>query len=528
MTVPRVITEDLGGSPLSRTARRGELPQWYGERPRNAAGWRERAEAIAREFGAARWYDDLGGAFAASGAAAHRLRRVADAGGVVVTTGQQPGLFGGPLMTFAKALTALALADALERQTGIPTAPVFWAATDDADFEEGAWTRVAVPGGVELLRLEHRPPPGTPMSRAPLGDVSQLLGVLVEACGPVVDARVLDDTRAAYANGATIGGAYVRLLRRLMEPLGIAVLDSCHESVRHAAGGLMRRALERAATTAGALALREGAIREAGFTPQVEEVAGLSLVFTMAEGSKRRLTIDEAPGALGTPPEELIPNVLLRPVVERAILPTVAYVGGPGEIAYFAQVSAVAEALGASQPLVIPRWSVTILEPRVQRVLDRLGATPEDVRDAHALETRLARAGMPPRLAEALRRLREDVERDTADLEVLDSDVLVPPASVQGVRGAMLHKLERLERRYRAAVKRRELQAMRDVATARGSLYPDGVRQERALGYVPFLARYGAPLLREMCAHAAGHAAVVLGATPAASLMTVGAMPSPA
>ena len=524
MTVVRVVTEDLGGSPLARAARRGELARWYGDRPRNPAAWRERAEVVAREFGAARWYDAMAGAFAATGAAAARLRRVADAGGVVVTTGQQPGLFGGPLMTFAKALSALALADALERQTGIPTAPVFWAATDDADFDEGSWTKVAVPGGVEELRLEHRPSPGTPMSRAPLGDVAPLLRSLVDACGSVVDVRVLDETRAAYRSDATIGSAYVRLLRRLMEPLGIAVLDACHESVRHAAGGVMRRALERAAACANALSAREAAIREAGYAPQVEEVSGLSLVFTIEEGSKRRLTIAEAPESIGSHPEDLIPNVLLRPVVERAILPTVAYVGGPGEMAYFAQVSAVADAIGASQPLVVPRWSVTIIEPRIDRVLARLDATAEDVREPHGLETRLAHAALPERVGEALRRLREDIERDTADLEVLDAGLLVPPASVQGARGAMLHRLERLERRYRAAVKRRELQAMRDVATARGSLFPDGVRQERALGYVPFLARYGTSLLDEMRAQAALHAAVLLGATPVASIAVASAM----
>lgn len=528
MTVPRVITEDLGGSPLSRAARRGELPQWYGMRPRTPAAWRERAEEVAREFGAARWHEALAGAFAASGAAADRLRRVADAGGVMVTTGQQPGLFGGPLMTLAKALSALALADALERQTGIPTAPVFWAATDDADFDEGAWTKVAVPGGVELLRLEERPLAGTPLARAPLGDASALLRALVDACGPVVDVRVLDETRGAYASGATVGGAYVRLLRRVLGPLGIAVLDSSHESVRSATAPLLRRALERAGTVAGALAAREAKMRDAGFTTQVEDVTGLSLVFTVEEGVKRRLTVAEAAQTALASTEELSPNVLLRPVAERAILPTVAYVGGPGEIAYFAQVSAVAQALGASQPLVVPRWSLTILEPRVQRVLDRLGATPDDLRDPHALETRLARAALPPLLAEALRRLREDVERDTADIEVLDTDLLVPTASVQGVRGAMLHKLERLERRYRAAVKQRELQAMRDVATARASLFPDGVRQERALGYVSFLARYGAPLLDEMRAQAAGHAAVVLGATPPVAVFAAGPMPSPA
>ena len=89
-----------------------------------------------------------------AGAAAARLERVSRQGGVVVTTGQQPGLFGGPLYTWSKAMSALALADELEARTGIPTAAVFWAATDDADFAEAAATVVARSGGVDELSVK--------------------------------------------------------------------------------------------------------------------------------------------------------------------------------------------------------------------------------------------------------------------------------------------------------------------------------------------------------------------------------------
>jgi len=127
MNRPEVRTESLGGSPLSVAARAGRVPDWYPALPRDARGWRSHARDVAGDVGSD-WFDALSPAFAASGAAAQRLAQSANGKGVVVTTGQQPGLFGGPIMTLAKAITARAIADVLRDATGIPVAPVFWAA----------------------------------------------------------------------------------------------------------------------------------------------------------------------------------------------------------------------------------------------------------------------------------------------------------------------------------------------------------------------------------------------------------------
>ena len=136
MSAPRVITEPLGGGPLARAVQDGQVPaEWFGRRPGGAAAWKAHAEAVRAEFAGSRWLAGLRPAFDPSGPAKERLERVAAEHGVVVTTGQQPGLFGGPAYTILKAVSALALADRIERETGIPTAPVFWAATDDADAE---------------------------------------------------------------------------------------------------------------------------------------------------------------------------------------------------------------------------------------------------------------------------------------------------------------------------------------------------------------------------------------------------------
>lgn len=513
MTILRVLTQDLGGSALSRLAREGGGGRtgWYASAPTGPSAWRERALSAAKSV--PEWWSRLEPAFAAEGIARQRLQRVAAAGGIVVTTGQQPGLFGGPLYTLSKALSALTLADAIELETGVPAAPVFWAATDDADYEEASVAVLAVTGGTETLRLSAPPPSGTPMARAPLGDVAAFLARLADASGAAVAPEYLSLVRSTYDGDETVGGAYLALMRGILQPLGIGVIDASHPAVRSAGAALLHRALERGTDVEHALERRAAEIEAAGLRPQVEHVRGLSLVFVLEDGVKRRIPLTEARSFLARGEvTELSPNVLLRPVLERAILPTVAYLAGPGELAYFAQVSAVASALEADQPLALPRWSGTIVEPRIDRLLLRLHVLADELRDPHAVESRLARAVMPAPVTEAARALRRDVERDIAALERADEDSLVPAAALQGLRRSILHRLDRLDRRYAAAVKRRETQLMRDVATARASLFPDGKPQERVLAFAPFLVRYGAPLLDEMMAQAAVHAAELVHA----------------
>jgi len=295
MTEPIVRTEPLGGSPLARAAIDGQRGEWYPDIPRSEQAWTDRVEAV-RASSTREWLETIRSALSASGTAAARLARVASGRGVVVTTGQQPGLFGGPIYTWSKALSALTLADEIEAATGIPAAPVFWAANDDADFAEASWTAVAVTGGAERLTVAAGAPLGRTMADMPLGDVAPAFAALLRACGATLDPRPIDAVRAAYRDGATVGGAYLSLLRALFEPLGIAVLDAAHASVAEAARPFLLRALDRANAVAEALRERDEAILAAGFSPQVAEVAGLSLVFERARdrGDKRRIPLSEA------------------------------------------------------------------------------------------------------------------------------------------------------------------------------------------------------------------------------------------
>jgi bacillithiol biosynthesis cysteine-adding enzyme BshC len=518
MTLPRVLTERLGGSKLSQAMQRGEIagvgPAW----PRNAEEWKARAAQVRGRFAGDEWLKQLGEAFGET-ASLHSLRRAA-AEGIVVTTGQQAGLFGGAMLTLVKALSARALAGSIERATGMPTATVFWAATDDADFVEAASVMIPGTGEPRLLSLTQAPEAGTPMSHAPLRDVGPLLDAMASVAGSAGEMGI-EALRRCYRDGATVGDAYLAFMRQVLAPWDIAVLDASHPAVRNAARPVLTKALAKSALIESKLTVWNESLEKQGLRPQVESVPGLSLVFANEDRIKRRIPITEAVArvAVETP---LSPNVLLRPVVEASIMPTVAYAAGPGEIAYFAQIPPIADALGVDRPVAVPRWSTTIVEPSIDRILDRYGVTIEELKDFDGLLTRLVRARMPEELLQPLADLRAQIEKSTAALASGAGKHRIDAKIIDGIRAQLGLRLERGDRRITAALKRNEEELRRDLGTARASLYPGGVRQERALSFVPFIARYDRPLIESMLSEAAAHADRIVGAA-AAERATAGA-----
>ncbi|HEX3865250.1 MAG TPA: bacillithiol biosynthesis BshC, partial [Gemmatimonadaceae bacterium] len=336
-----------------------------------------------------------------------------------------------------------------------------------------------------------------------------------ESCGSAAHSSYLETAVHAFGDGATMGDAYVATLRHVLEPLEIAVLDASHHDVAAAAGALLDRAARQADAVAAAVRRRTDDIVAAGFAPQVEEVAGLSLVFLNSDFIKRRLPIRESM-ALGSmdAAHRLSSTVLLRPVVERAILPSACYVAGPGEFAYFAQATAVADALDTPAPAVVPRWSATIVEPHVQRMLEELRLEVDDLADPHAADRALARDAMPPAVVNALAALRRDTGASVDALRAA-SGALIPASVLDGLGRSIEHRVARAERRLLAGVTRREAESMMKLATVRGALFPHGVRQERKLAYIPLLTRHGAPLLDAMVFAARTHAkAIIEGSAP--------------
>ena len=465
----------------------------------------------------------LADAFVPSASREGQLARLRAPGAVAVTTGQQPGLFTGPLYTIHKALSAAALARVLEARWGRPVVPVFWLAGDDHDFAEASsasW--LAADGSVATAALPPRPPdaPLTPMYREPLGEgVAQALDALVGGL-PATEFR---DTTVAwlqshYRPEATVAASYAGALAELLGPLDILCLDSTHPAAKRAAAPHLVRALREAreldddldrwAESLGATARTSGVtVGDGAALVMVEASLGRDRLVRDGERfvtRRSRETFDLAAieRIASDTPTRLSPNVLLRPAVESALLPTVAYLGGPGELKYLALTPPVYQRLGIPRQRPLPRWSGVIVEPRVDRVLEKFGVELQELlAPAGALEARLVRSQLPPEVLEALQRLRGALDADYGVLERAASEIdptLARPT--QTARQQALAGTQDIEKKLVQHLKRRQETELGQLARARTAVAPNGKPQERVLTVAPFLARYGPELLPELSA----------------------------
>jgi bacillithiol biosynthesis cysteine-adding enzyme BshC len=459
-------------------------------------------------------------------------------GALVVTTGQQTGLFTGPAYTVSKALSARALALALERRWGRPVVPVFWVPGDDHDYDEVATASWLGADG-ELVRaaLAPRAPeaPLTPMSRQPLGpEVLQALDrfeasfVDTETSGPAVEWL-----RRHYRPRATVAGAFGAAMAELLAPFGILCLDSTHPAVKAAAAPWILRALASAPAIDRDLSELAAGLVRAGRDPGVPVGDGASLVFLdtplgrdrlVGSGSgfqTRRGREPQSQARLARiaaeEPERLSGNVLLRPALESALLPTVGYVAGPGELRYLALAEPVYRQLGLARQHPVPRWSGVLVEPRVTRVLSKFGASLAELAgDEGALERRLARLALPEGTEAALGALRSRIEQGYAPVvervTAVDPTLTRPAAAA---RARALFEVDRLEKKLLQHARHRESVELAQVARARLSVRPEGKPQERVLSMAGFLARYGVGVLEAYAEHIAAWYGAALEAAPA-------------
>jgi bacillithiol biosynthesis cysteine-adding enzyme BshC len=442
-------------------------------------------------------------------AAAANARKLGEPGAVAVVTGQQPGLFGGPLFVLLKAIATLEVSRRLEER-GLSAVPVFWVASDDHDFAEVRSTSVIdSTGALRTLRYDpHREPAGAPAWSIVLDDtisalVEELARELPQALGRD---ETLEAVVACYVPGETVSGAFARLVSRLLP--GLVVLDPSDPELKALAVPVLARELREGSPTSR-LAIEQGArLLEAGYHQQVPVRPGFLNAFVLSEGQRRalafangtievrgtreRLSVDEAVRRLERDPAEWSPGALLRPLVQDALLPTAAYVGGPAEIAYHAQIAPSYAHFGIPRPAILPRPSATIVEPPQARALDAEGLTLVDlVADPEGLVTRWARETYPD-VEGAFGAARQAVERETAALEErLAAHDPTLRAAAASARGRALHQIEGLHEKALRALKKRDQGRAERLRRTRDALFPGGSLQERGLGLVSSLARHG-------------------------------------
>jgi bacillithiol synthase len=500
-----VVRAHLSGDP--------EASPFLGDRHDRLASFEAKAKEVDARFDREARERAASALIAPEGADAARIERFIEDGGYVVTTGQQPGLFGGPLYSVHKALTAVRLAETLEARLGRPVLPVFWVASDDHDWAEANHADlVGVDNELHHIELEATDPARTPpLHRIPLGaGVESCIEELVR-CLPETDFSpdLIALIRASFTADATMPDAYRDTLRHLLGRFGLFFTDAAHPKVKEVSAGTLLAELDRAAEMERVLRGTAEKLEAAGYSLQVPILEGGVNLFLEGPHGRERLYVEDGSfrlrasgtvvdaadvrAAVREDPTVLSPNVLLRPVVESVVFPTLAYVGGPGEMAYFAQLADYFEAHGVRMPVVFPRWAATPVEVKVRKVLDKFGLDPDALRRPfHEIAQDIARDEVPDEIRAALGRLKGAIAQGVA--EVQSAAVALDPTlkgSVQTMRGQSFAAMEDLERKILQAVKRESEIALAQLEKARVHLFPHGKPAERVHNPFYYLSRYG-------------------------------------
>jgi bacillithiol biosynthesis cysteine-adding enzyme BshC len=426
--------------------------------------------------------------------------RFAQSGAVAVLTGQQVGLFSGPAYTIYKALTAARLAEDLNA-SGIPAVPIFWLATEDHDFPEvdHVWVFDAGHHPMELRTAapaawqgRQRPAGTFPVERPPIEELRKALAGFEH--GEEIAAAVAE----AYRPGVTMGAGFRALLRKLLGRVGMLVLDPLDPQLRAVGAPFMAQALAAAPELKSALLARNAELAAAGYHTQVNIEENSSLFFLLENGERVTLRRKDAEFAsLADRAADISPNALLRPVWQDYLFPTVSYVGGPAELAYLAQSQVLYKRLLGRMPVATSRASITLLDARTAKLLQRYGLTLADtMAPEESLKERIARALIPKDVASLFAETSAEVTRRLdrlgAGIESLDPTLR---ASLDKSRGKIMYQIDKARKKTEREMLRRDARATEESRSLSSLLYPHRHPQERFYSMLPFLAQHGLDLV---------------------------------
>ncbi len=469
------------------------------------------------------------------------LRRLSDPGTFAVVTGQQVGLLSGPAFTLYKALTAVRLAGWLSDQ-GLPAVPVFWLATEDHDLEEVSQA-AALDEDYNLIALRdsgERPAPRSSVGYVKLSrEIEAALSRLEEVLAPGEPRnRLMQDLRASYRPGVTWGEAFGRFMARLFSRWGVVLVDALDRDLHRLSTRVYEQAIARAQDLRERLRNRSQALVRAGYHAQVHVGEDSTLLFAARGGNRlpihrseeeqgddfsldgtEKVSLAELKAWLEKQPLDFSPNALLRPVVQDMVLPTIAYVAGPAELAYLGQSHAVYSEFGRPMPVIFPRAAFTLVDRRVQRTMEKYRLSLEDVwKGEEHLNRKIAATGFSEGGAQGwLERFDQSEQELAALLGRLGKDIqAIDPTLLDSLKHAeekVKYQLDRLKGKLsRAALARSELLSRHEQSLLR-LLMPRKDLQEREVSGVYFLGRAGYELLdrllNQIQTHSSDHQAVV-------------------
>ena len=431
-------------------------------------------------------------------------------GASAIVTGQQPVLFGGPAYMLYKALTAIKLAVELSAK-GTDCVPIFWIASEDHDFAEVTQVTLrSASGELRRFALEQKNS-GQSVGSLILGERE---ASLASEAAQFLGGEVGEILRRCYVAGVTLSDAFARLLSSLFGCFGLLLLDARDKELHHLAQPMYESTIRQSAALTAALQERGRELEATGFHQQVKINSSATLLFGTENNARVPLRrsngqfalgasrLDEAKllARVGQHPEEFSGNALLRPVVQDYLLPTIAYIGGPAEVAYFAQAAVIYEKLLGRVTPIIPRFSATLLDARDQRLLTQNKLSlPQVWRNPDELQQLLAERNLPASLANDFAQASSAVEAALRNLNeqlgALDPTLREAAARAES---KMHYQLSRLQARAARAEARRNHEIRHHAEALSSSLFPNQHLQEREIGGISYIAQFGPRLLDQL------------------------------
>lgn len=434
----------------------------------------------------------------------------ADPAAVAVVTGQQAGLFGGPLYTLHKAITAIKLARRVSAEHGVRAVPVFWIDSEDHDWEEvRSSTVLDDEQRAHTIRLGDLDGAGErSVARLMLDGQGHLAVDALQAALPATEFTppLLEMLRLAYAGGHSMSHAFGRVLEHVLGPYGLVVYDAADPATKPLTSDLFARALADPGRTSMLAAAAGQELERRGYHAQVTAVEHSAPLF-LIDGSRQAIRWRNGTAIVGerempladlvalarSSPQSFSPNVLLRPLVQDTIFPTACYVGGPSELAYQGQLRQVYAHFGVPMPLVTPRASATVVDSATLRFLDRHEVPfaafqrQDELTLNQLLESHLP-AGVEGSFSDAGRVIAERLEAVTEAARLVDSTL---EGAAKSTLGKMQHDLQALHGKVVHAAKKKDETLRRQFTRAQAQVFPNGQPQEREIGAVWLLNRYG-------------------------------------
>ncbi|MEW5974870.1 MAG: bacillithiol biosynthesis cysteine-adding enzyme BshC [Acidobacteriota bacterium] len=446
------------------------------------------------------------------------IQRLKDLDCVAVVTGQQAGLFTGPAYTVHKALTAIKLSLHYGCR-GLKAVPVFWIATEDHDVAEVDHCYLADENGIVRVHYESNPDDlQRPIGSLPFGPtiediLQQFLAVLPDSeFKPELESWLKD----SYRPGNTFGQAFAQVFSRLFSNYGLILLDPRDRRFRESLQPLFKRVLHSCARYREELKERNRGLVASGYHAQVELDDDSTFLFVETRGRRQPLlqrngrlvvrgsedskTVEEVDQWLENSPEVFSPNVVLRPLAQDTLLPTLTYVAGPSEIAYLAQVEPLYRDQDRKMPIVFPRASFSVIERKAAKVLDKYRIQFCDVfQGAETVFRKVIETTVDQSIAKRFDQIDQDFNRMLSELEVpLRSVDPTLAEALKTTQQKVLYQVTNLRTKFIHAESRHHDVLTRQIERVLSLLYPLKAPQERRLNIFYFLSRYGMDFLAQL------------------------------